>query len=299
MTRKQESLFSTMSSESWHTGIDPKVKGTWNLHNMVRASGRGNNLDFFLLTSSVSGSVGTATESNYCAGNHFLDIFARHLRSRGVPAVSVGLGMISEVGYLHENPEIEAILLRKGIQAIDPDELLQIVDLALSYRTGVGIHHAYDNLSAAHLLTGLEASGLKRLRKMGFDGTNPTWNDPRAGILANALGDGGGSPPPAHNGNLPLEVSQAIEEEDKTLGEAVLDFIRKRFGNLVLMKYEAVDVKKPLADYGMDSMIAAEFRTWFYQAMTVDISMLTLLGKTSSLEDLRDMSVAQLEEPGD
>lgn len=46
-------------------------------------------------------------------------------------------------------------------------------------------------------------------------------------------------------------------------------------------------------------MIAAEFRTWFYQATTVDISMLTLLGKTSSLEDLRDMSMAQLEEKAD
>ena len=77
---------------------------------------------------------------------------------------------------------------------------------------------------------------------------HPTRDDPRAGILANALDSGGGSHQPACNGNLPLELSQAIEEEGKTLGEAVLGFIRKRFGNLVLMKYEAVDVKKPLAD---------------------------------------------------
>lgn len=284
-----------MPNEHWHTGIDPKVKGTWNLHNTVQASGRGGNLEFFLLTSSVSGSVGTATESNYCAGNHFLDNFARYLRNQGVPAVSVGLGMISEVGYLHDNPEIEAILLRKGIQAIDPDELLQIVDLALCSSKNVGIHHAHDTLASAHLLTGLEASGLKRLRKLGFDGTNPVWDDPRASILANALDGDSGTHRRAHDGNLPLEVNQKIEE-GKGVEEAVLDFIRKRFGNLVLMKYETVDVRKPLAEYGMDSMIAAEFRTWFYQSMAVDIPILTLLGKTISLEGLRDMSLVQLEE---
>ncbi|RYP03312.1 hypothetical protein DL765_010539 [Monosporascus sp. GIB2] len=61
--------------------------------------------------------------------------------------------MISEVVYLHENTEIEALLLRKGIQAIDSDELLQIVDLTLSSSSSMGNHHAHDTLAAAHLLT--------------------------------------------------------------------------------------------------------------------------------------------------
>ncbi len=82
------------------------------------------NLDLFLLTSSVSGTVDTATESNYCSANGFLDAFARWRRSRGQPCVSVGLGMISEVGYLHENLEIEALLLRRGIQPLNEDEFL-------------------------------------------------------------------------------------------------------------------------------------------------------------------------------
>lgn len=76
------------------------------------------------MTSSVSDSVGTATEGNYCAANYFLDIFARFLRSKGLLGISLALGMISEVGYLHKSLEIEALLLRKGIQAINEDELL-------------------------------------------------------------------------------------------------------------------------------------------------------------------------------
>ena len=119
-----------MSNNHWHTGIDPKVHRSWNLHQAIK--GQDSELEFFLMTSSVSGSVGTASESNYCAGNFFLDMFARHRRAQGLPAQAIGLGMISEVGYVHDNPEIEALSVHKGIQAINEDELLQIVDISLS-----------------------------------------------------------------------------------------------------------------------------------------------------------------------
>ena len=290
-----EAIFADMSNHYWHTGIDPKVKGTWNLYNTLRSGGWDSRLDFFLMTSSVSGSVGTATESNYCAGNYFLDLFARHLRNQGLPAVSVGLGMISEVGYLHDNPEIEALLLRKRIQPIDADQLLQILDLALSSANAkLGIHHAYDELAAAHLLTGLEASGLKELRKKGFDGNHPVLEDSRAGLLASALGGEANNHVGQKEGSLPTEVVKAMEK-GQTLPEAVLEHIRRRFANLVLMKYEVVDVKKPLAEYGMDSMIGAEFRTWLCQSLRAEVPLSMLLGKTSTLEALRDVALGGLE----
>jgi hypothetical protein len=62
------------------------------------------------------------------------------------------------------------------------------------------------------------------------------------------------------------------------------------------MKFEAVDVRKPLAMYGMDSMIAAEFRTCFWQSMAIDVPLLMLLNKTCNLESLRDIAVVELSE---
>ncbi|KAK3174425.1 hypothetical protein OEA41_001671 [Lepraria neglecta] len=79
----------------------------------------------------ISGSVGTATESNCCATNAFLDAFARDRHSLGKPATSIGFGIISKIGYLHENPDIEALLLRKGIQPLNEEDFLQILDLSL------------------------------------------------------------------------------------------------------------------------------------------------------------------------
>ena len=272
-----------MSNEYWHTGIDPKRIGTWNLHNALLL--HSSSLDFFLMTSSISGTVGTATESNYCAGNYFLDVFARYRRSLGLPATSIGLGMISEVGYLHENPEIEALLLRKGIQAINEDELLQIVDIALSQPHSA--ETCYDALAEGHVLTGLETSGLKLLRQKGFEGTNPTLNDPRARLLASALDGAAGSAVKSNSG-LPTELAEAIEAGADTL-PVTLDLIKKRFSNLVLVPVEKVDDSRPLNSLGMDSMLAAEFRTWFYQAFKADIPFLMLLSDTVTLSRLAEL----------
>ncbi|KAI0392744.1 reducing type I polyketide synthase 10 [Xylariaceae sp. FL0594] len=295
-----EAIFADMPTSYWHTGTDPKVHGSLHLYDALKAVNGTSQLDFFLMTSSVSGSVGTATEANYCAGNYFLDVFARHLRTRDVPgAVSVGLGMISEVGYLHENPEIEAILLRKGIQAIDADEVLQIIDLALSSGgKRMGIEHAHDELAAAHLLTGLEATGIRELRKKGFEGNHPVLRDLRSGLLAKALGagdDDGSARVGGGCGKLPAEMAKAMSESGQSLAEAASDYVRARFANLVLMKPDAVALEKPLAEYGMDSMLAAEFRTWLYQTLATDVPLSMLLGKTCTLADLGSMAATEIE----
>jgi len=278
-----------MSNEYWHTGIDPKLVGSWNLYNAIE--GRSSDLDFFLMTSSISGSVGTATEGNYCAANYFLDIFARFLKSKGLPGISIGLGMISEVGYLHENPEIEALLLRKGIQAINEDELLQIIDISLSCKSET----TYDTYASSHILTGLEPIGMKNLRKAGFEVSNPTLNDPRASLLASALNsDEDGDL--KNNSGLPAELAEALESGggDQSIHEAVMSVILKRFSNLILMQIDKIDVARSLAKFGMDSMLAAEFRTWFYQAFKVDIPFLTLLADATTLTTLGDLVSEQI-----
>lgn len=241
------------------------------------------------MMSSVSGSVGTATESNYCAGNHFLDYFARYRRALGLQAVAVGLGMISEVGYLHDNPEIEALLLRRGIQAINEDEMLQIIDVALS--SGGRDSHNDDD---AHILTGLEPFGLLNLRRQGFNVTSLTYRDPRAGILTGVLEDNNADASQEDSSSssdgLPAVASQAIKD-GASLAEAVCVCIAKQFGTFLLMPVERVDTQKALSAYGMDSMIAAEFRAWLVQTFQLDVSFPQLLGKTATVRWLVELVI--------
>jgi hypothetical protein len=308
-----ESLFSQMSGSAWQTAVRPKWAGTWNLHNALE--GHDEELDFFLLTSSLSGSMGTATESNYSAANGFLDAFARWRRSIGKTAVSVGLGMISEVGYLHENPEIEALLLRRGIQPLNEEEFLQVIDLALS-GTGNANQDAQvqrTDPAAAHILTGLEPFQFRKLMAKGFDVTLESTQDPRMAVLAGALeaemrsapggSDGTEDSMPAPGAAAPwLESlspnvihSLAPQADAGSLHEAVLRLARKRFSNLILTPVDQIDENKPLSHFGMDSMIAAEFRTWFWSTFKVDLTFLDLLSVNNSLHGLSETVAGRLE----
>ncbi|RYP20781.1 hypothetical protein DL765_002614 [Monosporascus sp. GIB2] len=280
-----EDLFDRMRSESWHECVRPKWAGTWNLHHAIE--GKDDALDFFLLTSSMNGSVGVATETNYCAANTFLDAFARWRRSQGKVAVSVGLGMISEVGVLHENPRIEALLLRRGIHPLNEDEFLQVIDLAISDTS------TSSSLATSHLLTGMEPMGVFKLLDQGFDVTHTVMDDPPSSILAAAfevLKDVGkedtrGNTSTDHATALlswlkPLPqdgVSVLMKEMDSTsLRDSIAKTIGQRFSSLILIPIDQVDNHKPFAQYGVDSMIASEFRTWLWNTFQVDIPFLDL-----------------------
>jgi hypothetical protein len=296
-----------MSCESWHISIDPKVQGSWNLHNALK--GRDESLDFFLLTSSISGSVGTATESNYCAANAFLDAFARFRRGLGLPALSIGLGMISEVGYLHEHPDIEALLLRKGLHAINEDELLQICDIVLTEQMAGDLMLGEDHFIDGHVLTGFEAQGLQAIREQGFEGGNHVLDDPRVSIMAAMLaantdntaagGTGSGS-------HLPEEVALALAARDKgddngASDNAVLDAVESvvslKLRNLLLLK--ELNPQTFLSKFGMDSMLAAEFRHFIFHTFDVDIPFQTILSETVSVTSLAGLVTKELLEVSD
>ena len=303
-----EALFTRMPNEAWHTGIDPKWRGTWNLHNALQPhveKDPANEPDFFLLTSSVSGTVGTATEANYCSANGFLDSFARWRRARGQACVSVGLGMISEVGYLHENPEIEALLLRKGIQPLNEEEFLQVVDLALA-------SEAERKPTEAHLLTGLEPAAIRELSAQGFDVTSHgVLIEARASVLlASLLAEKEASEAPQAGGaavavaaaapwfkDVPAALSATLapEADADSMREAILRLVKKRFSNLILMPAADIVESRPLPDFGVDSMIASEFRSWFWSVFKVDVPFLDIMSAQTSLSVLAESVETKLQ----
>ncbi|KAK8030030.1 polyketide synthase [Apiospora rasikravindrae] len=289
-----EALWSEMSHKSWHTSIAPKVRGSWNLHHALERDGRDSQLDFFVMTSSISGTVGTATESNYCAANAFLDAFARYRNRLGRAAVAIGYGMIAEVGYLHEHPDIEALLKRKGIHSITEDELLQVLDLAIASQSPSTWEPHYDGFVGAHILTGIEFIGLKEQRDRGFEGDNHVLADPRACLLAAAFersssASVGGSAVAGHG--LPPEVAKALVEGGSAIPivEAVQAVVARKISNLILLPVEQLRPEQRLGEFGIDSMLAAEFRTTVFHVFAVDVPFMTLLDPKVSVRDLTDI----------
>lgn len=267
----QEALFTKMTHQAWHTAIDPKLHGCWNLHNAIK--GKDDGLDFFFMTSSVSGSIGQAAQANYCAANHSLDMFARYRNALGLPATAVGFGMISEVGYLHENPDVESILSRSGITALDEDEMLQILDISLSQKP----NDSLDWCSQGHILTGLESKD---------NDSFPAKNDPRTALLLARLENENSTITDTHE-----EDGEACPE-DTDPKDKVIAKIEKQTAKALGMQLEKVDVKKNMATYGMDSMIGTEFKTWLFQTFKKDLPFFELLDAGTTIESLAERVLA-------
>ncbi|CAJ2512895.1 Uu.00g010140.m01.CDS01 [Anthostomella pinea] len=151
----------------------------------------------------------------------------------------------------------------------------------------------------------MEPSGIRKLMAKGFDIASGNMQGPRAAVLVASLsntqdettrrGDtvqnGELSNAPLWMKAVPTNVMKALapESDAPTITDAILRITRKRFSSLILMPLEQVDVNKPLAQFGVDSMIAADVRTWLWNSFRVDIPFLDILNSQKTLSGLAEL----------
>ncbi|KAL2000893.1 hypothetical protein VTN02DRAFT_2481 [Thermoascus thermophilus] len=123
-----------MTVDDFHAVITSKVQGTWNLHR-VSLEQKHQPLDFFTLLSSISGVEGKKGQANYAAANVFLDAFATYRQSLGLPAHSVNLGVIEDVGYIAERGGMEAHFDRRHWTYINETVLRRILSYSIFQQT--------------------------------------------------------------------------------------------------------------------------------------------------------------------
>jgi phthiocerol/phenolphthiocerol synthesis type-I polyketide synthase C len=124
-----DGIVAQMTGEQFNRALHPKMLGAWNLHWHTRKIP----IDTFVLYSSAMTLAGNPGQSNYAAGNMFLESLAAHRRSQGLPALTVGWGAIGEVGYIARNDHLRGMLKeRLGLEAYSPrDALWQLEQLLL------------------------------------------------------------------------------------------------------------------------------------------------------------------------
>ncbi|OTA97714.1 hypothetical protein M434DRAFT_7659 [Hypoxylon sp. CO27-5] len=208
-------------------------------------------------------------------------------------------------------PLIEAILVRRGVQAMAEDEFLQLIDLGIPQSDNDSDAQDIEGYPAAHILSGLESVGFRKLLAQGFDVNNLPMQDPHSRRLAeslalekNALAAIQGRE--REVGQFAGAIEKAASASDfgeimakakaGTTRDAILQIVRKQFSNLILVPAEQIDDLKYLAQYGVDSMLAAEFRTWFWATFEVDIPFLGLVSSQKSLDTLSGAVEAKLSE---
>lgn len=251
-----DTLFETLSQPQYTAVLASKVQGAWNLHQVIP------NLDFFITISSVSAIVGNRGQAAYAAANTFLDALVHHRQSAGLPATSLALAAVSDAGYLTQDEERKAEVLRNlgGEEAntICEREVLALVRAAVLGETG------------AHVITGVGLSGVS--------GTLPFWAEDakfsrldRSAVEDAGVEEGG----EGRATDLTPSLTQA-EAED-----AVCRGLVAKIAEVLMMEPEELDVTRTLSHYPLDSLVAIEIRNFIARKYEASMQVLELLSSGS------------------
>ncbi|RTE84744.1 hypothetical protein BHE90_000799 [Fusarium euwallaceae] len=124
----RDASFPNMTHEEWQAANLPKIKGTWNLHEVFASQP----LDFFVLFSSFSGLLGHWGQANYAAANTFLDAFAQYRHGLGLPASVLDISIIEDVGWVSQEPGHLEQLKATAAYCLKEQHLLDSLELAIT-----------------------------------------------------------------------------------------------------------------------------------------------------------------------
>ena len=257
-----------MTAQDYHQTIESKVQGTWNLHNV--ALEQDVPLDFFTMLSSISGVVGQKGQANYAAANVFLDNFSAYRHKLGLPACSVDLGAIEDVGYLSEHSDLAVAWDTAAWTPINEGLFHKIMRFSLLQQIA-----PINKASASQLVTSLAVPQKETSFLLADARFGPLFFKDASDIRA-ADGNKDGSKE-IRAFSMMLRSGQA---DKAVLLASAVDIINKQF-TASLRLSEPMEPAKSLASYGMDSLAAVEFRNWVRMEMGAELTTLEITNATS------------------
>ncbi|KAK3936080.1 hypothetical protein QBC46DRAFT_420398 [Diplogelasinospora grovesii] len=240
--------FLNMDHDVWSTVTSPKVKGTWNLHQLLP-----NDLDFFIMCGSTSGTLGSYGQANYAAANTYLDAFLHFRHGLGLPATALDIAAIGDIGYVACNKSVAERLGRAVARFMTEGEFLTCLQLAVER-------------SDTNVPGGFAANPILQRHRAPVLG--PTQHDVLASRSAPVLfrnnqglaaqGTGTGS-----EGLRSFLASLSTEperlDEPKTV-TFLAGEIAKRIFSFLMKEDAAINVSQTLSAISADSLVAIEIR---------------------------------------
>jgi malonyl CoA-acyl carrier protein transacylase len=113
--------------EGFERPMRVKMEGAWLLHEYCQSQ----SLRFFVLFSSAASVLGNKGQTNYAAANSFMDSLAHYRQSQNLVATSISWGPWAEGGMATRSELIRTHLQQQGIQAIDTQVSLSLLEQVL------------------------------------------------------------------------------------------------------------------------------------------------------------------------
>ena len=253
-------LFEKANLEDWNAVVRARVQGAWNLHHSLM----GTNLDFFVMLASLSGIVGNRGQAAYAASNTFMGAFAEYRSLRGLPASTIDIGVVADVGYVAEHKERETQIRALGHDLINEKKLLALVKAAI-------------NLDSRDAYNRQTITGCKLLP----DRDLPWWAaDPKFAHIVR-----GTQNTTAHfvSKDNTISIRDSLKQASSLaqVRRMVEEALVGKIASVSMTPREDVDLDKPLAAYGMDSLVAVELRNWITNEMAASIPALEFIASSS------------------
>ncbi|KAH7256097.1 hypothetical protein BKA59DRAFT_389484 [Fusarium tricinctum] len=294
--------FDKLTAAKWEKGIEAKTLGTINLHKATESLP----LDFFLMITSTESVWAPATQAAYIAATNFQESFSRYRRSLGLPASAVALGLVKDIMSDFKDGSFgteEMYARNQALTMTGYQVLSQLEPAFLNQLPSHWIGAKDDPLSAASLFTCLNPLALAKLPSP----QTPRWHsDPRVSLIVHAMndarrhalsdeengagnGDNGGAASASAVAGLRRAFSEAIKQGEEARSSTVtlvMDGITKTIAEMLFIDVLNVNPERSIAEHGVDSLIAAELRHWFHQALGADLQMQDLLDAQASIKVL-------------
>jgi NADPH:quinone reductase-like Zn-dependent oxidoreductase/short-subunit dehydrogenase/aryl carrier-like protein len=263
----QDSIFDNYTLEQWQANLRPKVQGSWNLHRQLPED-----MDFFVMLSSIVGLVGHQGQAGYAAGNTFQDSLALYRQRRGLPAVTIDLGAMLDVGTIMEGTTA-ADFSSSDVAWMKEVDLHKIMTMCISNEIdGYAI--------PAQVCTGLPSGGMLQLgqheKPLYFEKPFFAALKHLGTTATNAL-----SVATPVDGVTDFIYQLANVDSLDDAESYTAEILRAHLAAAVQRAVDDIDVSEPLHSYGIDSLMAVKLRTWIGERMKADVTLFDILNAKS------------------
>lgn len=259
-----DASLANLTPERFRYTLRPKAIGAWNLHRVCQKT----TLDFFLCISSVSSQLGMVGTSNYASSNHFMEALAEHRQAKGLPAVTVALGVLGNYAGLSKatdkNQHMLGLLEGIGFQRMRLNDVLNKIEFALLHQ---GPQYLAVRMDWSRFIKNYPHLA-KELRYRAVIQESQSQDKKRiAGNLSDRL--------------MLLPDGEAAHY----LAEQMAGALAK----LLDIKVEEVSLTDPFDRFGLDSIMLVQFSVWVHRETSIELPLMYLLRGPTILELSEDI----------